>query len=238
MAFNVKKCMIMHFGARNQKYSYFMNGEKLQETTEERDIGVKVSNNLKPSAQCSKAAQTAGAVLGQLTRSFHFRDRFTFIGLYRQYVLPHLEFAVQAWSPWLTKDIEVLEKVQKRAVNMVSGLKGTSYEEKLAELDMLTLEERRHQADMAQVYKILHRQDNVDRGQWFNLASERGLNTRMSTGVLNLVRPRCNTEVRANFFSVRVTDSWNRIPDEIKMAKNVWQFKKLYKKLRCSRPRP
>jgi hypothetical protein len=37
---------------------------------------------------------------------------------------------------------------------------------------------------------------------------------------------------------VRVTDSWNRIPDEIKMAKNVWQFKKLYKKLRCIRPRP
>ncbi len=76
------------------------------------------------------------------------------MGLYRQYVLPHLEFAVQAWSPWFAKDIEALEKVQKKAVNMVSGLKGSTYEEKFEELGMLTLQERIHQADMVQVFKI------------------------------------------------------------------------------------
>jgi hypothetical protein len=238
MAFNVKKCMVMHFGANNQHYPYSMNGEKLQETSEERDIGVRVNSNLKPAAQCSKAAQTANLVLGQISRSFHYRDRHTFVGLYTQYVLPHLEFAVQAWSPWLTKDMEVLEKVQRRAVSMVSGLSGTSYEEKLEELGMLTLKERRHQADMVQVYKILHGHDNVNKGQWFNLAGERGVSTRLATGVLNLIKPRCNTEMRANFFSVRVTDCWNVVPDEIKMAKSVWQFKKLYKSFRCSRPRP
>jgi hypothetical protein len=112
MAFNVKKCMVMHFGANNPHYPYYMNGEILQETGEERDIGVRVSSSLKPAVQCSKAAQMASAVLAQLNRSFHYRDRFTFVGLYRQYVLPHLEFAVQAWSPWLAKDIEALEKVQ------------------------------------------------------------------------------------------------------------------------------
>jgi hypothetical protein len=77
MAFNIKKCMVMHFGARNQHYSYQMNGEKLQESQEERDIGVCVSSNLKLSAQCIKAAQTATTVLGQLSRSFHDRDKFT-----------------------------------------------------------------------------------------------------------------------------------------------------------------
>ncbi len=51
--------MVMRFGARNQQYSYQMNGEKLQESQEERDIGVRVSSNLKPSAQYIKAAQTA-----------------------------------------------------------------------------------------------------------------------------------------------------------------------------------
>ncbi len=45
----------------------------------------------------------------------------------------HLEFAVQAWSPWSQQDKEVLERVQKRAVNMVSSLQGTSYEEKIGE---------------------------------------------------------------------------------------------------------
>ncbi len=68
--------------------------------------------------------------------------------LYRQYVLSHLEFAAQAWSPWLAKDTEALKKVQKKAVNMVSGLKRSTDEEKLEELRILTMQERRHQADM------------------------------------------------------------------------------------------
>jgi ribonuclease P/MRP protein subunit RPP40 len=87
-------------------------------------------------------------VLGQIFRAFHFRDRFTFTNLYKQYVRPHLEFVVQAWSPWTLQDKDMLEKVQKRAVGMVSGLSGTNYKEKLKELGLTTLEERRHQADM------------------------------------------------------------------------------------------
>ncbi len=66
-----------------------------------------------------------------------------------------LEFAVPAWSPWLEADKEVLEKVQRRAVQMVSGLKAHTYEDRLKELGLTTLEEKRHQADMAQTYKIV-----------------------------------------------------------------------------------
>ncbi len=73
-----------------------------------------VSSNLRPGAQCAKAARKASAVLGQISRAFHFRDRHTFLNLYKQYVRPHLEFAVQAWSPWTQQDKELLEKVQKR----------------------------------------------------------------------------------------------------------------------------
>ncbi len=90
-----------------------------------------------------------------MTRAFHFRDRHVFVRLYVQYVRPHLEFAVPAWSPWLEGDKEVLEKVQKRAMKMVSGLKGNTYEERLKEVGLLTLEERRHQADMVQTHKIV-----------------------------------------------------------------------------------
>jgi ribonuclease P/MRP protein subunit RPP40 len=64
------------------------------------------------------------AVLSQLTRAFHYRDRYIFKKLYVQYVRPHLEFAATAWSPSLEADKAVLEKIQQRAVTMVSGLKG------------------------------------------------------------------------------------------------------------------
>jgi ribonuclease P/MRP protein subunit RPP40 len=108
-----------------------MNNQQLATTEDERDIGVCVSKNLKPSAQCAQAARTAQTVLSQLTRAFHYRDRYIFKKLYVQYVRPHLEFAATAWSPWLEADKAGLEKIQQRAVAMVSGLKGKTYEERL-----------------------------------------------------------------------------------------------------------
>jgi hypothetical protein len=59
MAFKVKKCMVMHLGHRNNQHPYYMEGEQLHVTKEERDIGVIMANSLKPSAQCAKAAHTA-----------------------------------------------------------------------------------------------------------------------------------------------------------------------------------
>jgi hypothetical protein len=75
----------------------------------------------------------------------------------------------------------------------------------------------------------------VEKEQWFTLAANSAVNTRQAAGPLNLVKPRANLEVRSNFFSVRVVDEWNRIPTEIKMAKNPYQFKKMYKAHQCNR---
>jgi hypothetical protein len=147
MAFNTSKCKVMHCGRQNQQAAYTMDGQVLERTEEERDIGVLVASNMKPAAQCAKAAKTAMTVLGQITRAFTYRERKVLPALYQRYVRPHLEFSSQAWSPWLKKDVEVLEKVQMRAVKMVNGLTGT-YEEKLQALGMQSLEQRRKEADM------------------------------------------------------------------------------------------
>ena len=114
MSFNFAKCKIMHVGRHNPGYEYFMRGEKIGTTEEERDIGVIITKNLKPAAQCSKAAGRAMAVLSQLRKEFHYRDRFTFVMLYKQYVRPHLEFASPAWSPWLVGDKETLERGRRK----------------------------------------------------------------------------------------------------------------------------
>ena len=112
----------MHVGRHNPRYDYFMGGQKLATTEEEKDVGVYVTSNLKPSRQCHIAATRATAVLNQLRKNFHYRDRRTFLKLYKQYVRPHLEFAAPAWSPWLQGDQDELERVQEKAVKMVSGL--------------------------------------------------------------------------------------------------------------------
>ena len=112
MKFNVAKCKVVHFGPRSPRFSYMMNGIELEESREEKDLGIIVTDKLSVSTQCAKAAKTANTVLGQISRAFHFRDKDIFTGLYKQYVRPHLEYAVQAWSPWLEKDKEILESVQ------------------------------------------------------------------------------------------------------------------------------
>ena len=127
MMFNTEKCKIMHVGRNNPQYEYFMGGVKLETVEEEKDIGVVIHNSLKPSRHCKKVADTANAVLRQLTKNFHFRDRHIFKKLYIQYVRhvrPHLEFASPAWSPWNETDKSTMEKVQIRAVNQISGLQG------------------------------------------------------------------------------------------------------------------
>jgi ribonuclease P/MRP protein subunit RPP40 len=104
---------------------------------------------------CRRPSTTAQTVLGQLSRALTYRERHVFMRLYAQYVRPHLEFAVQAWSPWSEADKECLEKVQNRAVRMISGVQAKDNEGRPRELGHLTLEERRHQLDMQQVHRIL-----------------------------------------------------------------------------------
>ncbi len=83
------------------------------------------------------------------------------------------------------------------------------------------MEERRHQSDMLQVFKILQGHDNMRADQWFKMAADRSSRIRMATGLLNLTKPWAKLEVRANFFSVRMVDTWNAIPEKIKMAKKI-----------------
>jgi hypothetical protein len=94
MVFTVGKCKVMHMGHQNPAFNYTMKGQVLEETMEEKDIGVMVTSNLKPSAQCARAAKTAQTVLGQISRTFHYRDRHVFLRLYKHFVRPHLEFSI------------------------------------------------------------------------------------------------------------------------------------------------
>jgi ribonucleases P/MRP protein subunit RPP40 len=224
MQFNVKKCKVVHFGRTNQCYEYSMDGEKLEVSEKERDIGIEIHQSLKPTKQCAKAAATARSVLGQISRSFHYQDRKTFVKLYITYVRPHLEFSTPAWSPWSQLDIKTLEKVQEKFVNMLSGLAGKTYEEKLAELHLDSLEKRRQVADVAMAHKIIHKQGELDPELWFDKMSGNRV-TRANCDPLNVKSRGGRLEIRKNFFSNRVASHWNAVPADIKMLPDTKKFK-------------
>ena len=119
MLFNMDKCHVLHAGRHNQQFDYVWGGGVLEVAKAEKDVGVMVTSDLKPSVQCARVAKKANLVLGQLARSVSYRDKFTFMRLYQVFVLPHLSYCAPAWSPYTRADVEHLEKVQKRAVMMV-----------------------------------------------------------------------------------------------------------------------
>jgi Reverse transcriptase (RNA-dependent DNA polymerase)/Endonuclease-reverse transcriptase len=229
MEFNSKKCKVMHFGSGNPQYQYQMAGHVLERTAEEKDVGVTIAQNLKPGAQCCRAARTASVVLGQISRSFTYRDQKIFPRLYTRYVRPHLEFASVAWNPWLQKDVEVLEKVQKRAVNMVSGLGDQSYEEKCKVLGLDTLKERRAEADLVMMYKVMNGFSTVKKENWVSPQARNRNITRAVADELCIKKPFARTDKRMNFYTVRVCDAWNGLPRNIRAARTVDQFKNKYR---------
>ena len=227
MCFNVAKCKIMHVGRNNPEYEYTMNGVKLAVVEEEKDIGVVVHKSLKPTKQCQKAANIATAVLNQLAKNFHYRDRYVFVKLYMQYVRPHLEFSTPAWAPWTAADKEVLEKVQVKAINMVSGLRGATYEAKLAELNLETLENRRVKHDLTLVFKILNNNNANHRDTLFNRAQDGDYRrTRAGADPHNLKIPRARLEIRANSYTIRAAAAWNKLQSTAKNANNTGAFKR------------
>ena len=97
----------------------------------EKDLGIYVTSNWKSSAHVTKVAARANSMLGRIRHTFTYMNKYIFMKVYPSLVRTHMEYAVQAWSPQLKKDITSLEKVQKRATRLVPELGGLSYSERL-----------------------------------------------------------------------------------------------------------
>ena len=239
MEFNAEKCKIMHIGRNNPRNKYYMNGVELSVTEEERDLGVWTDSTLKPSLQCSKAATNANRLLGMILKSFHYRTKQSLVPLYKSLVRPKMEFAVAAWNPFYDKDIACLEKVQRRLIRSLSNVRGATYDEKLKDAGLTTLEERRKRGDMIEAFKTLSGKNNVEKEGWFRIASndENQSRTRSNTNVIEgreqtrssvLIRERARTDLRNNSFRLRVGRSWNDLPDSVRNVNSTNAFKNAY----------
>ena len=226
MKFNEAKCKVLHFGRNNPRHAYQMNGVPLQPVDVEKDIGVNVTSNLKPTDHCAKAAATARSVLYRLLKTFHYRDKNFFVSLYKTYVRPHMEFASPVWNPWLRRDIDVLERVQEKFVRNISGLQAKTYEDRLIEIELLSLSDRRIYLDLIEVFKILKGYVNLNYRDLFTTINDANRrSTRMTDCPYNIVGTRCNLDVRKNFFTMRIVGYWNDLPLDIKMESRLVTFK-------------
>lgn len=221
MQFNVDKCKVMHVGHNNPNHDYFMSGKKLITVKEEKDLGVIITDDFKTGKQCNEAAKKANKMLGLIKRTITYKTRYNIMKLFNAFVRPHLEYSIQFWSPHYRKDIIKIEQIQRRATKLIPQLRNKSYENRLKELDLFTLEKRRTRGDMIEVWKIMKGKENIDRADLFTL-DETGI-TR-SNG-FKIVGKRFNTVVAQHFFTHRVVSEWNNLPHSVVNCNSIDTFK-------------
>ena len=94
-------------------------------------------------------------MLGLIMRIITYKEKQLIVPLYKAIVRPHLEYCIQAWMPYRKKDIYKLERIQRRAIKMIPGLRDLSYESRLFKCGLTTLETRRQIGDQISVFKIV-----------------------------------------------------------------------------------
>ena len=220
MEFNVDKCRTLHIGNNNINFTYKLGNDEISKATEQKDLGVIVDNNLKFSKQSVEAAKKANKVLGFISRTFDYKSKNIVLPLYKSLVRPHLEYCVQFWSPANRKDVDALERIQRRATKLIPSVRNYPYKVRLKKLNLQSLEVRRLRGQLIEAFKILNGFDEVNSRL---LRVDENPITRNNG--FKLIGKRFRTDKAKNFFANKIVNIWNMLPNSIVSAMTINQFK-------------
>ena len=228
MEFNTSKCKVVEFGRSKRRvhWDYMMEGVKLEKSSEEVDLGVTITQGLTPDRHISKITRKATNLLRRIKMAFTYLDKDMIRKMFITMIRPMLEYAAVVWSPHKKKNIRKLERVQRAATKMAPELKDLEYEERLKEMALTTLENRRERGDLINVYKMVYGMDRT--GEDLLKLDERATRGHGK----KLKKERCDRDIKKYSFPHRAVDLWNGLDEGIVNAASVQCFKARLDKVR------
>ena len=194
----------------------------LESTKCEKDLGVHVDCQLKfenhIQSQVKKARSTAAVINSNITH----KVPIVMLPLFKSMVRSLVEYGNSVWAPYLKKHIVTIENVQRHYTKKIRGMKHKTYKERLMALKLPNY--RRMRGDLIEVFKIVH--------GIYDPVTTKSLLTRVSDSSITrkhnkfkLTKQRTNKNGYKYFFTNRVINLWNSLPDNIADAKSINSFK-------------
>ncbi|GAB0193864.1 hypothetical protein GRJ2_001851700 [Grus japonensis] len=136
-------------------------------------------------------------------------------------VRPHLECFIHFWGPQFKKDMDLFEQVQRRAIKMIQGLGHLFYEDRLRELGLFSLEERRLWDNFIVAFQYLQGACKKNGERLFIKACS----DRTKSNDFKVTEGRFRLDIKKKFFMMRVMKHWKRLPREVVDAPSLEVFK-------------
>jgi hypothetical protein len=226
MSFNPSKCQVMQITRSRSPINstYNIHGTTLESVPTATHLGIDLSSTLSWNTHLDKIVNKANSKLGFIRRNLRSCPQSIKTCAYQSLVRPHLEYCCSVWDPYTQRNIKRLEAVQHRAARFVvhNYTWDTSGARIASALSWPTLEQRRAEARMANMYKINHNMIDIDPNQYFTTSTRL---TRSSKHPYRYIQISATNNYYAYSFFPKSIVQWNHLPPNIFLSPSLESFK-------------
>ena len=188
-----------------------------------RDLGVLVDNKLNWSQHISTICKKSKQISGWVLSVFYSREKSIMLTLFNSLIRSKLEYGCELWSPYLTKDINYIEQIQRSFTFRIENMQELNYWDRLSKLNISSLQRRREKIIIIHIWKILNKMypnsSNLDFKEHIRTNSIRAI-----LKPLPKLKGMALTKYEESF-SIRGAKLWNLLPPELTKITNLNLFK-------------